>query len=1084
MTHTRLKFFVFLALLLLTASNATASPMGGDYWEFNAYANADAVADILNALSGIVKSGGFKSIYLGLAVLGLAISAGTGLIGGNPKKLIGYFVGFMLLTYTVFGLKVTVFVKEMVYIAGSNQSGHRVIGEVPGAIAIPMASISYLGTGLTNLLETYMSKPITNNPSLPEGVLPFGAKAAITKDMTELRITDPNVGRNFKEWVAKCVVPRLVSRQMSMNEMAHSRDLMAYFKNSIAGKSQVTFVQFYTSDPNPTAVPYKDFGGVFSCFEGITQLEKELKAHIGDSLSSIGKRVFPQYARDALLSSDIATSIADDLLGRSAGTATNMAMQGAIIDVVNGVGQYQAEVLGADSTLLAMNINNAQRSQKTGWYTASVLFRDMSSYMYAAIQVFLMGIAPLIIILMLIPGMGAKLGGSYMKAVVWLASWWPALHIVNFMMESYYANSANSIYSTGDDAVFGLSLMNAGASSAFSDNMIIAIGFMATLVPTLMWGIINGTGMALTSMLDRASGASYASSAAQDAAAGNFRAGSISTNTYSANKYDDMQTRVTGRAPVSENYAGSGINQSANQGGQDVSQNNSQIENKLSQAQTLAVNEAWANTAASGQLLQKSLQSAAIKSATELSSIGENASIGKNGDVNFGTQETAMGAIQNIQQLAHSAKHMNAESWEAFENLAAGFGFDFGFDPDKEGKDMFKGKFSLNADISSGGKHAETITATVSDDGSMTFTNSNGEIVNLTYGENSGSSITSNDIASSTRAYQETDTYTDIESKVDSYTTAQTYAKSLTQETKNSSNVSAQQHTTQRTTDNLGLPGTNETIESTGIKPVNKSQGGDGSIKNDIDKAPVEAAEKFISSTKATNNRNLGDAETKHRERQDSLIAQNLALVNGSNKGLVQNEVINPAVNAFKNGESNNQFGNPNPEYLNKLQPFSIGGNKFDPAGMVRSKEGNNFDMVYRTPNAQGEHEYYAVGDKGSMSKLNNLEYGDRGQVFFSGAQINQFDNHAIGELGRQDVPLTKDNIRAYQESLKGHNFGFGNSISVDAGSHIQHYTDHSVLNRFPDEERRSGTDLFSTLDKKDGLAIYMQMHLANTYKY
>lgn len=1048
-----------------------ASPMGGDYWEFNAYANADAVADILNALSGIVKSGGFKSIYLALAMLGLAISAGTGLIGGNPKKLIGYFMGFILLTYAVFGLKVNVLVKEMVYVSGTPT--HNTVAEVPGAIAIPMASISYLGTGLTNLLETYMSKPISNNPSLPEGVLPFGAKAAITKDMTELRITDPNIARNFKEWVAKCAVPRLVSRQMSMNEMAHSRDLLEYFKSSPANTG-VTFVQFYTSDPNPSgkfAEPYTKFDGIFSCGEGIAQLEVELKAHIGDSLSKIGQRLYPQYAREALLSSDIATSIANDLLGQSAGTATSMAMQGAIIDVVNGVGQYQAEVLGADATLLAMNINNAERSQKTGWYTASVLFRDMSSYMYAAIQVFLMGVAPLIIILMLVPGMGAKLGGSYMKAVVWLASWWPALHIVNFMMESYYANSAKSVYGTAD---FGLSLMNAGASTAFSDNMIIAIGFMATLVPTLMWGIINGTGMALTSMLDRASGAQYASSAAQDAAAGNFRAGSISTNTYSANKYDDMQTRVTGRAPVSENYAGGGVNQNVDRAGSSVSQNNSQIKNELSQAQTLAVNEAWANTKASGQVLQNTLQSAAAESSRELSSFGQNASIGKNGDVNFGTQESASGATQHIAALSQAAKIMDADARKQFNAINA----ESGISLTEDGL-----KFNIGVKGSGGVENSNIITASTSEDGSMTFTNQNGETVNLTYGEGSSSTITAVDVAASTRAYEKTDTYTDIQSKVDSFTRAETYAKSLTEETKNSSTVSAQQYTDQRTADAIGMPNTGITKAKEGIKPVNEGQGGSGDINNgNVDKVPTEAAGMFLTSTTATTQRLFENAQGEHNDRRDARVAENLAPVNSSNKNIVNEEVIKPVLNAGSHGRGNDfALRPPTPEHLEQLQPFSIGGNKFDPAGMVKNKEGDDFEMVYRTQNTEGVDQYYAVGDDGTMSRLNNLEYGDKGQVFFSGAQINQFDNHAIGELTRQDIPLTKDNIQAYQESLKGYSFGFGNSISLDAGSNISNFADLSVMERFPNEGGRSTTGIEN---KNTAFDHYQHMHAPTVFQW
>lgn len=1019
-----------------------ATPMGGDYWEFNAYANADAVADMLKALAQIVKSGGFQTIFVSFAMLGLAISAGTGLIGGNPKKLIGYLVGFLLLTYSIFGMKVTVLVKEMVYISGAGQSGHLVVGEVPGAIAIPMTTISYIGTGITNLLETAMEKPISSNPNLPEGVLPFGAKTAITKDMTELRITDPNISRNFKEWVAKCALPRLVSRQMSMNEMAHSTDLMGYFKNSIAGKSQTTFVQFYSSRPDAAVhgTPYDTYGGIFSCKEGIRQLEEELKDNVGGSLSQISQRLYPQYVGDAILSTDIASSIAGDLLGKSAGDATNMAVQGALIDVVNGVGQYQAEVLGADATLLAMNINNAERSQKTGWYTASVLFRDMSSYMYAAIQVFLMGITPLIIILMLVPGMGAKLGGSYMKAVVWLASWWPALHIVNFMMESYYTNSANSVYSGPEEAMYGLSLMNAGASTAFTDNMIIAIGFMATLVPTLMWGIINGTGMALTSMLDRAAGAQYSTSAAQDAAAGNFRAGNIGMNSYSANKYDTMQTRVTGQAPVSENYAGGGINQSFDQGGQSGSIHGKQIDKSISESQAKRTSEAAREVETSKEALSNAVTSTATQSSKELSSIGQNASIDKSNNLVFAENEGMDGAIQNVASLLHSAKNTDENSQETFKKVAAQAGVDVSF-----GSNGPAATFKAGGTAEAGYRDATKVTASYGEDGSLVFKNDQGESFSLGTSNSSGSSIKHADVATSVEAYENSDSYAAVESRVESFEQATSHAREVAEENARMQNLSIPQAVNSQDVSNVNngeAPAFEKSIlqvnPNIAAEPVNRIDGKQGT------------AGAFITDAQARVDSSFGGAQEKYHGEKDGRVAERLNSLNSSNMEKVNMDTVSRMIK--DNGEA--------PSYYNDLQSFSIGGNTFNPVGHIANNNGAH-DMVYRSNDNDGNHNYYAVsGD--SLTRLNNLSYGDKGEVRFSGQQINQFDNHRVEQSGVQQVEATREGVQQFHNSLES---PFGNGVALDASSHVN-LNEYSGLRNVDDEYSRVGNIPLIPFDK------------------
>lgn len=218
--------------------------------------------------------------------------------------------------------------------------------------------------------------------------------------------------------------------------------------------------------------------------------------------------------------------------------------------------QRTAHALDSDTLMVALNTENARRAQTAGWYTTAVLFRDMMGYFFAILQGFIIAITPLVAIMAFMPGMGLKMIGGYAKVLVWMTMWWPALAIVNFIMNSYYKSKLGGAGMLCSDAVAGCS-SSIGLMSDATQNMMIAAGLMATFVPAIMWGIISQGSFALTSVLDRASGAGYATQAGGNIAHGSARFGDIGMNNVNMNKHDTTWQNSSGMRP-GESHSGAG----------------------------------------------------------------------------------------------------------------------------------------------------------------------------------------------------------------------------------------------------------------------------------------------------------------------------------------------------------------------------------------------------------------------------------------------------------------------------------------------------------------------------------------------
>lgn len=1074
--------FFYLVALMLAASGVqadTIAPPSGTHWEFYAYGNAEAMKAAFTALAGIVASSTFKTICMILAIGGFAAAGGTALIGGNPTKLALYVVGLILLVYGTFSLKMDIYIQEMVYVPGAAPQ-FQLVDNVPGAIALPMVAISKISKGISDFIGTYMTTA-NGVGDIPNASLPFGAGMGIAQDMSKIRIANGYLRKNYSEWVANCVAPRIYSGQINMSQMANSPDIMQYLGGTLAGTSVTQFMQMTYLNGSKTVAGngetntlIRDNQGILNCMEAYQVLNEQIRIEVGGSIESISARVSPQLVANGILNAGVAGKIAEQVAGASMGNATTLATQGAVIDLMQGSTHYQAQALDVDASMLALNTNNAARSQKTGWYTASVLFRDMGGYFYAILQVFLIAISPMIAAMMFIPGMGGKLGSSYMKACLWLATWWPSLQIVNFIMELYYQSSAQASFG----AAGGLSMVNQGLVSQFNDNMIIAAGFMATLVPTIMWGIVNGTGMALTSVLERAGGGSYASSAAQDAAAGNFRASNVGMNSFSANKWDNSITHATG-TQASEWHQGAGSTETRNNFGGVGSMINTQaITSQYSKEASIQHQNAIAQQTSAKESFSSQNSSVAKQALSDLSSVMKNGSRSKDGTITFSDQDSYDKALQSMSTLA--------QAYQTAKEAGLTTSIDDYISKNAEGKidASFVGLLNSGVTFKAGQGQNTSEKTTVgfktqqTESGDLRVTDSNGRAIQSSKSIQGKTADTLTKSGISTQSYTAGKELTQMLTAAKSLEIANTKVDQATEALKeshtttvpmpvNANTARAQIESGSNAVENGLAPnvvpvdhnavnaaigkatgmaadivlGTNPkntlALEGNNGTPITKG-GVVAEAGSRINEAESEAGTRIKETSDNHANKALADQQArlaKLDSRNQDIVKTlletrelDLSKFGDSADKRINTQMTGKDDKTFENGVKLAEAKHILDKGFSDVSGFSINGQVFTPSGIVGGFGGHEYEMVYRQGANDNDARYYTVTGEGKLQELNVSRYNnDQAESSFTTSQANnlspmgrhQFGNtkETYSPIGNNFEDITGDNVGSNQDA-------------------------------------------------------------------
>ena len=536
----------------------TMTPAGGDTWTFYGYGNGYALAQILEAIKRLTdpdSNPGFRNLALFLAMAGFLTMCFTGILGGSLQKVAMYFAGMILTVYMLFSLKVDILIEDMVWDGvGSPQFIQRIEG-VPAAIGLPAVVISEIGMWATNGIETNFTTPNFENLRISEGA-PVGMAASMLNDMKKIRLTDPYLRSSIQSFMNDCALPNIFSGKISPVTLITSQNAWGVLGNNL--NRAVYTVVYDSTDPN---------GGMQACDEAYASIDNRLQTAAPTLLNGM-REASPFWLQQAAGSTALAQAALDDSFrwasgGSAVQDATGLATQAAIAEMYSGTYEYAAMATGSNELISALNMEQARRAQQSGWYSTAILFRDMAGYFFAILQAFVIGLAPIVFAAVLVPGLGKKMGTSYAQVMTWLILWWPGLAIVNYIMMLYFQGQ------TAGYLADGLTMANMSAVSDMSDKMVMASGFMSTLVPAIMWGLVSGSGYAFTSALDRASGSQQAATAANNMSTGAASAGQVSMNNANMNAHQTSHRYSSGEE-VSAHHVGVGASQVTNMSGQDT----------------------------------------------------------------------------------------------------------------------------------------------------------------------------------------------------------------------------------------------------------------------------------------------------------------------------------------------------------------------------------------------------------------------------------------------------------------------------------------------------------------------------------
>ena len=574
-----------LALPGLAIADNVLTPGGGaDTWTFYGYGNGYALAQILEAIKRMTdpaSNPGFRNLTMVLALVGFLTLSFTGIISGAFHKIAFYFGGMLLTIYLLFSLKINIYVEDMVWDgAGVPQFSQQVQG-VPAAIGLPAVVISEIGMWATRGVETNFTTPDFQNLRISEGA-PVGMAASMLNDMRNIRLSDPYLRSSIQSFINDCALPNIFNGQISPVTLITSTNAWGVLGNNL---NEAVYTAVYSA-----AEPR---GEMYACDEAYASIDSRLQATAPALVNGMGE-VSPFWLHQAAGDTTLSQAALEDSFRWASGgsvvqDATGLATQAAIAEMYSGTYEYAAMATGSSELISALNIEQARRAQQSGWYSTAILFRDMAGYFFAILQAFVIGLAPIVFAAILVPGLGRKMGTSYAQVMTWLVLWWPGLAIVNYIMMLYFQGQTTGYISDG------LTMANMGVVTEMSDKMVMASGFMSTLVPAIMWGLVSGSGYAFTSVLDRASGAQHAATAASSISTGTASAGQVSMNNANMNAHQTSH-RYTSGNEVAAHHVGVASSMVTNMSGQDMNVGLRQADFRESQSASQAYSEASSRT--------------------------------------------------------------------------------------------------------------------------------------------------------------------------------------------------------------------------------------------------------------------------------------------------------------------------------------------------------------------------------------------------------------------------------------------------------------------------------------------------------
>lgn len=554
-----IKFIVLCSLLLAGPAFAAGNdlnPAGNSAWDLYVFGNGEAVAAILSSIGSMVSSPGYRHLLWFLATTAMfGWGIFIGMSSQNIVKFSPYFVTMIIVLYTLVGFPgvnnrggVTANINVM---DRNDPTGARLVN-TSALVGVPAAIVSQIGNWLTTSVEQNFSTP---NQLRMSGGSSFMMGQRLINDATQIHIMDPYLRQSISTYMQDCAIPMMANGDVNAAGLLKSNDLWGALASTNQGLMTINW-------PTPVANSKTGPNGgvVTTCAKAYASITAELAVYAPELIKAAAgawqNTPAFEYTSAAL---DSAMSYFSN---SNAGGGAAAIKQAAVINTVQGSYAQAAAMSNNSEMMTAVAASQAEKSQKSGWIMAANLFNNMMGYVYALLQAFIIGIGPIMAAAILIPGFGFAIVKNYLQILLWVVIWDPLLAIIQFIMAIYGQQDLSAVLSlTG-----GFSIYNLPAVTEKTNNMLIAGGFFATMVPLLAWGLVKGS-MAFTEFISHGMGASLANSAGAAAASGNMNLDNVSMGNIAMHKTSFESAAGVGGRETTAYGSGLSRTESFNTGG-------------------------------------------------------------------------------------------------------------------------------------------------------------------------------------------------------------------------------------------------------------------------------------------------------------------------------------------------------------------------------------------------------------------------------------------------------------------------------------------------------------------------------------
>lgn len=563
-------FLALLAPVLSFAADVDHLHLAGkNTWDMYTYGNGKALSDVMTSVTLMVapdRPGAFHYLLLVMAIVGFVVMAVKA--GFDPAKNFTKMFAFILLVvfvqYATHGARV-----NMNIIDKDGQNTYTV-DDVPAIVGVPASLISNVGEWLTRQIETNFRIP--NTLQIGDSGK-FNLFAKVYSDLDKYTITNQALKKTVSAYIADCAIPAMARGRLSADQLMNSDNLVATLGKATHNAIMTRYFPQVETPGQPgacAALPPLNsdgsanyspgLGALMTCAQVYPCMKADLEAHAQELVEGSAE-AWSTTGVNTGYEQVMIDSLALAGLGSSGTRPQGLVLQKAMINSMDSSFRSAVARTGNGETMSAVAIAQAEQSQKTSWWTAAEIFKNMMGYVYLVLQAFIFAVVPIVIVGLLIPGLGGKIFANYFQIMVWLALWMPLLAVINYLITLFGSAQLEQTLK-----IAGLTPNNSGIVSENSNNMVIAAQFLATLVPLITWGLVKGA-MAFTEFISHGIGSSFATQAGAQASTGNVSMGNLSMDNTGMNKFSTQSSVAVGSGAVDVALGSGYMNSKMSQGG-------------------------------------------------------------------------------------------------------------------------------------------------------------------------------------------------------------------------------------------------------------------------------------------------------------------------------------------------------------------------------------------------------------------------------------------------------------------------------------------------------------------------------------